>query len=238
MRTDTAVLKSLLRLQPPALERGHYSGPSMIKVLVIDDHAVVRAGIRHFFSDIADIEVSDEAASAAAAIMLLRQHRYDIALLDVSMPDRSGVEILQQIRRDWPDMPVLVLSMHPENRYAVQLLRHGARGYLQKESMPGELINAIRTVCRGKRYISESTAQLLAAELGTGEDRPAHAGLSDREREVFLELARGIPVGEIAHKLLLSVKTVSTYRTRVLEKMGMHNNADLTYYAIKNDLID
>ena len=210
----------------------------MIKVLVIDDHAVVRAGIRHFFSDISDIEVADEAASAAAAIMHLRQRRYDIALLDVSMPDRNGVDILQQIRREWPELPVLVLSMHPENRYAVQLLRHGARGYLQKESMPAELITAIRTVCRGKRFISESTAQLLASELDSGEDRPAHAGLSDREREVFLDLARGTPVGEIARKLMLSVKTVSTYRTRVLEKMAMNNNADLTYYAIKNNLID
>ena len=231
-------MASLQPSLPRALEQGVRIGTAMIKVLVIDDHAVVRAGIRHFFSDVADIEVADEAASAAEAIMHLRQRRYDIALLDVSMPDRNGVDILQQIRREWPELPVLVLSMHPENRYAVQLLRHGARGYLQKESMPAELITAIRTVCRGKRFISESTAQLLAAELDSGEDRPAHAGLSDREREVFLDLARGIPVGEIARKLTLSVKTVSTYRTRVLEKMAMHNNADLTYYAIKNNLID
>ncbi len=210
----------------------------MIKVLVVDDHAVVRAGIRQFFSEVADIEVTDEAASAAAAIAHLRQQRYDVALLDVSMPDRTGVDLLQQIRREWPDLPVLVLSMHPENRYAVQLLRHGARGYLQKESMPAELINAIRTVCKGKRFISDSTAQLLASELDSGADRPAHAGLSDREREIFLELARGVPVGEIAHKLLLSVKTVSTYRTRLLEKMALSCNADLTYYAIKNNLID
>ena len=139
------------------------TSPKVVRVLVIDDHSVVRAGIRHFFRDVADIEVAEEAATAAAAIMHLRQQRFDVALLDVSMPDGSGVEILQQIRREWPDLPVLVLSMHPEHRYASQLLRSGASGYLQKDSIPAELITAIRTVYRGKRYLSDTTAHLLAA---------------------------------------------------------------------------
>lgn len=210
----------------------------MIRVLVVDDHAVVRAGIRHFFGDVGDIEIAAEAENAAVAIMHIRNTEFDIVLLDISMPDKSGVDVLKQIKRDRPELPVLVLSMHPEVRYAVQLLRHGASGYLQKEAMPNELVNAIRTITKGHRYISPALAELLASELDHGDDRPLHETLSERERQVFMQLARGDGVGDIATTLCLSVKTVSTYRTRILQKMKMANNADLTYYAIKNDLID
>ena len=210
----------------------------MIQVLVVDDHAVVRAGLRHFFADIDDIEIADEADSAISAVQKVRAGTFDIVLLDISMPDKSGVDVLKQIKRDRPELPVLVLSMHPESRYAVQLLRHGAAGYLQKEAMPTELVSAIRTIRQGRRYISPALAELLAAELDRGDDRPLHECLSERERQVFLALARGEAVGAIAIALNLSVKTVSTYRSRVLDKMKVATNADLTYYAIKNDLID
>lgn len=210
----------------------------MIRVLVVDDHAVVRAGLRQFFADVDEIEIADEAASADAALRQVRNAEFDVVLLDISMPDKSGVDVLKQLRRERPALPVLILSMHPESRYAVQLLRHGASGYLQKETMPTELAEAIRTVHRGRRYISPALAELLAAELDRDTDRPLHEGLSAREREVFLALARGVPVSAIAANLHLSVKTVSTYRARVLEKMHVTSNADLTYYAIKNDLVD
>ncbi|MCP5145450.1 MAG: response regulator transcription factor [Gammaproteobacteria bacterium] len=210
----------------------------MIKVLVIDDHAVVRAGIKTFFDDSDDIEVADEAESAEAALKRLRGASFDVALLDISMPDKSGVELLKILKRDYPQLPVLILSMHPESRYAVQLLRYGASGYMQKEALPTELVGAVRMIHQGRRYISPTLAELLAAELNEQTDRPLHEALSGREREVFLELASGQAVNEIATKLSLSVKTVSTYRTRILEKMKASNNADLTYYAIKNGLID
>jgi len=210
----------------------------MIRILVVDDHAVVRAGVRHFLADEDGVTVSDEAATAETAMRLIRSAEFDLVLLDISMPDKSGVEILKSIKRERPDLPVLVLSMHPENRYAIQLLRFGASGYLQKEAMPTELINAIRIIHQGRRYISPDLAELLAMELDRDDNRALHEALSDRERQVFMTLARGQTVGEIATSLNLSVKTISTYRTRVLEKMKASSNADLTYYAIKNNLID
>ncbi len=209
----------------------------MIRLLVIDDHAVVRAGLRHFLADHDDIEI-DEADCASAAIVKIRNEEFDVVLLDISMPDKSGVDVLKQIKRDRPALPVLVLSMHPESRYAVQLLRHGASGYLQKEALPSELVSAIRIVRQGRRYISPTLAELLASELNRTDDRPLHDQLSERERQVFMSLAQGEAVGSIANALSLSVKTVSTYRTRVLEKMKATSNADLTYYAIKNGLVD
>ncbi|MGH8595670.1 MAG: response regulator [Gammaproteobacteria bacterium] len=210
----------------------------MIRLLVVDDHAVVRAGLRHFLSDHPDIEVTDEADSASAAISKIRMAEFDVVILDISMADKSGVDVLKQIKRDRPTLPVLVLSMHPESRYAVQLLRYGASGYLQKEAMPTELVSAIRLVRQGRRYISPALAELLASELNRTDDRPLHDHLSERERQVFMSLAKGEAVGNIAAALSLSVKTVSTYRTRVLEKMKATSNADLTYYAIKNGLVD
>jgi DNA-binding NarL/FixJ family response regulator len=213
-------------------------GSKLIRILVVDDHAVVRAGLRNFLSECPDMEIGGDAANAEDALRLVREQDWDVVLLDISLPDRNGVEVLKQIRLEKPDLPVLVLSMHAEGRYAVQLLRHGASGYLQKEAMAEELAGAIRSVALGRKYVSPAVAELLATEIdGVGEG-PLHSALSEREYEIFCRLAGGQGASSIANDLNLSVKTVSTYRTRILEKMKMASNADLTYYAIKNNLVD
>jgi two-component system, NarL family, invasion response regulator UvrY len=210
----------------------------LIKILVIDDHAVVRAGLRNFLADCRDMEIAGDAANAEDALRLVRDQDWQVVLLDISLPDKSGVDVLKQIKRAKPDLPVLVLSMHAESRYAVQLLRNGASGYMQKEAMAGDLVGAIRTVVLGRKYVSPAVAQLLATDIDAVSEGPLHGILSDREFEIFCRLARGQGATSIAGDLSLSVKTVSTYRTRILEKMKMASNADLTYYAIKNNLID
>lgn len=211
----------------------------MIKILVVDDHAVVRAGVQHFVADIPDMRIGGEAATAQEAIRLIRAQQWDIVLLDIAMPDKSGVEVLKQIKREKPDLPVLMLSMHPENRYAVQILRSGASGYVQKEALATELVNAIHTILRGHKYISPAVAELLTADPATADPhKPLHEMLSAREYQIFYKLGQGEGVTKIADELCLSVKTVSTYRSRVLEKMNMSNNADIIYYAIKQNLID
>jgi len=210
----------------------------MIRILVVDDHAVVRAGLRNFLADCPDMEIAGEAGNSEEALRLVRSQDWQVVLLDISLPDKSGVEVLKQIRREKADLPVLVLSMHAESRYAVQLLRNGASGYLQKEAMAEDLVGAIRTVVLGRKYVSPAVAQLLATEIDAVSDGPLHGTLSGREFEIFCRLARGQGATSIAGDLSLSVKTVSTYRTRILEKMKLANNADLTYYAIKNNLID
>lgn len=210
----------------------------MIRILVVDDHAVVRAGLRNFLAACPDMEIAGDATNAAQALRLVRDQEWQVVLLDISLPDKSGVDVLKQIKRAKPELPVLVLSMHAENRYAIQLLRNGASGYLQKEAMADDLVGAIRTVVQGRKYVSPAVAQLLANDIDTVGDGPLHGTLSEREFEIFCRLARGQGATSIAKDLSLSVKTVSTYRTRILEKMKMANNADLTYYAIKNNLID
>jgi two-component system invasion response regulator UvrY len=210
----------------------------MIRILIVDDHAVVRAGIRHFIDAVSTMEIAGEAATADAAMRLMRAQEFDVVLLDIAMPDKSGVEILAQIKRDKPGLPVLILSMHPENRYAVQLLRSGAAGYVQKEALATELIEAIQTVVLGRKYISPAVADLLTADMGKGVERPLHEALSAREFDVFIRLGNGQGITKIAEDVNLSVKTVSTYRNRVLEKMNMASNADIIYYAIKQNLID
>lgn len=214
------------------------AGSAMIRILVVDDHAVVRAGLRSFLADVPDMEISGDAANSDEALRLVRDQDWSVVLLDISLPDKSGMEVLSQIKREKPDLPVLVLSMHPETRYAVQLLRGGASGYLQKEAMAAELVSAIRTVVLGRKYVSAAVAQLLATDIDASNDGPLHGTLSEREFQVFCRLAQGQGATKIAQDLSLSVKTVSTYRTRVLEKMKMASNADLTYYAIKNNLVD
>lgn len=209
----------------------------MIRVAIVDDHAVVRAGLRQFFSDQVDFTVVAEAANGREALDIVRKGEVDVILLDISMPDQSGVDALAAIRARAPDLPVLILSGFPEAHYATTLLRQGASGYLNKDCDPEEIVRAIRTVHRGRKYITAGVAERLAEGLSGGGDKPAHEGLSERELQVFLRLARGESIGHLAESLSLSVKTVSTYRTRVMEKMGLQSNSDLTYYALKNGLI-
>ena len=209
----------------------------MIRVAIVDDHAIVRAGLRQFLAEQPDLQVSGEAANGREALELLRKGEVDVMLMDLSMPDHGGVDALQAIKARAPELPVLILSGFPEQHYATTLLRQGASGYLNKECDPQEIVKAIRTVARGRRYITPTVAELLADQLDGGGDKAPHELLSEREFQVFLRLAQGETVGHIAEALFLSVKTVSTYRTRVLEKLKLQSNSDLTYYALKNGLI-
>lgn len=209
----------------------------MTRILVADDHQIVRAGLKNLLSEYKEFTVAGEASSGADTIKMVRESEWDILLLDISMPDMNGVDTLKQIRRSKPDLPVLILSMHPEDQYAINLLRAGANGYVCKECAPEQLIGAIRTVVSGRRYVSPSLGDQLAGDLSGDTQKALHTELSEREFQVFCKLAGGQAVTEIANELFLSVKTVSTYRSRILEKMGMKTNANLTYYAIKQGLI-
>ena len=210
----------------------------MIRVGIVDDHAIVRSGLKQFFSEHVDLRVVGEAASGREAIDLVRTTEMDVLVLDLAMPGQSGIDALAMIRAKAPDVGILVLSGYPEEHYAVSLIRQGASGYLNKECDPADIVDGIRTVALGKRYITAPVAELLAQQLGRNDAGPVHEQLSDREFQVFLKLARGHTAGDIAEALSLSVKTVSTYRTRLMEKMGLKSNSDLTYYALKNKLID
>jgi two-component system invasion response regulator UvrY len=209
----------------------------MIRILVVDDHTVVREGIKQILAGQEDMFVEDEAESGQEALNKLTKKNYDLILLDISMPGRSGLEILEEIKLKQPKLPVLILSMHPEEQYAVRTLRAGAAGYLTKASAPQELISAIRKVARGGKYVTASLAEKLAFELDAGAEKPRHEKLSNREYQVMLMLASGQSVTEVAEELCLSAKTITTYRTRILEKMDMKKNAELTLYSIKNNLI-
>jgi len=210
----------------------------MIRIAIIDDHAIVRAGLRQFFSEQVDLKVVAEAASGREALGIVRQGEVDVIVMDLSMPDQSGVDALAAIKARAPDLPVLILSGFPEEHYATTLLRQGASGYLNKQCDPQEIVTAIRTLYRGRKYITATVAELLADGLGAGGvDKPVHEQLSEREFQVFLRLAKGETIGHMAVSMSLSVKTVSTYRTRVMEKMSLASNSDLTYYALKNGLI-
>jgi DNA-binding NarL/FixJ family response regulator len=209
----------------------------MIKVGIVDDHAIVRSGLRQFLGEHVDIKVTGEANNGREALELARTGEVDVLLMDISMPDHGGVDALQAIKARFPDLPVLILSGFPEAQYATTLLRYGASGYLNKECAPEDIVNAIRTVARGRRYISPAVAELLADNAAGDTERPPHELLSERELQVFLRLAQGETIGNMAEAMFLSVKTVSTYRTRVLEKLKLTSNSDLTYYALKNGLI-
>lgn len=208
----------------------------MIRIAIVDDHALVRAGLRQFFADQIDFSVVAEAANGREALDIVRKGEIDVMVLDISMPDQSGVDALIAIKARAPDLPVLILSGFPEAHYATTLLRQGASGYLNKDCDPEEIVTAIRTVCRGRKYITADIAERLADGLSGG-DKLAHELLSDRELQVFLRLAKGEAIGHMAVSMSLSVKTVSTYRTRVMEKMKLESNSDLTYYALKAGLI-
>ncbi len=210
----------------------------MIKILIADDHPVVRKGLKDIIEETPDMMVEDEASNGQETLEKVRKSDFDIVLLDISMPGRSGLEILKELKSEKPDLSVLILSIHPEEQYAVRVLKAGASGYLTKESAPDELIAAIRKASTGKKYISSSLAEKLALYLEIDAEKPLHETLSDREYEVMRMIASGKTITEIAEKLFLSVKTISTYRSRILEKMRMKSNAELTHYALKNRLVE
>lgn len=210
----------------------------MIRVLVADDHTIVREGLKQILSDTPDIEVADEAANAKEVITKVSDNEYDLVLLDISFPGRSGIDILKQLKCLKPKLPVLILSMYPEEQYAIRSLKAGASGYVTKESASDELIAAIRQVTKGKKYITTSLAERLVFELEKDYEDQPHEVLSDREYQVMCLIASGKTVKEIAEALSLSVKTISTHRSRILRKMAMHNNAQLTHYAIKLGLVE
>ena len=210
----------------------------MIKLLIADDHAIVREGLKQILADTSDISVAGEASSGQEAIKKVGVSDYDLILLDISLPGMSGLDVLKQIRLLKPSLPILILSMYPEEQYAIRSLRAGASGYLTKESATEELISAIRKVARGRKYITASLAEKIALDWEKDERRPLHEVLSDREYQVFCMIASGKTIKEISKLLSLSIKTVSTHRARILKKMDMKNSAQLTHYAIKHNLVD
>lgn len=209
----------------------------MKKILLVDDHSIVRQGLRNLIELESDLEVSAEASSGVEAIKLIRSQKFDVVVMDISMPDKNGVDTLHELKHVAPDLPVLILSGYAEEQYALNLIRSGCKGYLSKDAEGEEIITAIRAIASGKRYISSILAELMTNEITQPKDKMLHETLSEREFQVFFKLASGQTATEIAEELFISVKTVSTYRTRILEKMSLKNNADLTYYAIKNALI-
>jgi len=209
----------------------------MIKIGIVDDHAIVRSGLRDFFSQHVDLRVVGEASSGREAIDLVRSTEIDVLVMDLSMPGQSGIDAIAMVRAKAPDTGILILSGYPEEHYAMNLIRQGASGYLNKECDPAEIVEAIRTISLGRRYITPGVAELLARQLDRNNDVAPHEQLSEREFQVFLKLATGETAGSIAEHLSLSVKTVSTYRSRLMEKMNLSSNSDLTYYALKNQLI-
>lgn len=210
----------------------------MKRILLVDDHSIVRQGLKNLIELEDTLEVTGEAASGIEALKLVRNNQYDIVVLDISMPDKNGVDTLHDLKHIAPDLPVLILSGYAEEQYALNLMRSGCKGYLSKDTDSDEIIRAIKTIANGKRYISSQLADLMSNELSHPSDKLLHETLSDREFQVFFKLAGGLSPTEIAAELNISIKTVSTYRTRVLEKMSLKTNADLTYYAIKNSLVD
>ena len=214
------------------------SDKTSIRVFIADDHAIVREGLKQILAEQRDIVVAGEAETGLDAIKLFRKSRCNVLLLDISLPDRNGIEVLKQIKDEKQDLAVLMLSMHREDQYAIRALKAGASGYMTKQSAPKELVNAIRQVAGGQRYVSAQLAQVLAAQVGDGFDKPPHESLSDREYQTLTMIASGKTVGEIAKELSLSVKTVSEYRSRLLTKMKLKTSAELTHYAIRNQLID
>jgi two-component system, NarL family, invasion response regulator UvrY len=209
----------------------------MIRIGIADDHPIVREGLKQVIAKTSDLSVVMEASDGQEVLEKLRKTPVDLLLLDISMPVRNGMDILKQLRTKWPKLSILILSAHPESQYAMRVFRLGASGYLTKEGAPKELIGAIRTILSGKRYISDALAQHLAVNLDEATDRAPHEKLSDRELEVLCMIASGKPLTAIANNLFLSVKTVSTYRTRILEKLQLTTNADLIRYAIQKELI-
>lgn len=208
-----------------------------MRILIVDDHVIVRRGLKQILAETSDMQVVDEAGNGQEALNKISKNDYDMVLLDISMPGRCGMDLLKEIKSRKPRLSVLMLTMHPEEEYAVRALRAGASGYLTKESASEELISAIRIISRGGKHISISLAEKIACHLRADQDMPLHESLSDREYEVLCLIASGKPVKNISGMLSLSAKTISTYRTRILKKMNLKNNAEITHYAIKNQLV-
>ena len=209
-----------------------------IRVFIADDHAIVREGLKQILADTKDIIVAGEAENGHDAIQRFRASKCQVMLLDISLPDRSGIDVLKQIKKEKPELAVLMLSMHREDQYAIRSLKAGAAGYLTKQSAPRELVTAIRQVAEGLKYISAALAQELANTVGEDHETALHETLSDREYQTLVLIASGKTVGAIAEELKLSAKTVSEYRARLLLKMKLKNSAELTHYAIRNQLVE
>lgn len=209
----------------------------MIKVILCDDHAVVRRGVRDTLMEATDIKVIGEADGYASLRALIRQQRPDVLLLDVDLPGRSGLEILVSLQEDSPPIGTVMVSMYPEDQYALRCLKAGAMGYLNKGGDPADLLTAVRTVAQGRKFITPQIAELLANHLSAPEAAELHDSLSERELQTLRKIASGKKLSQIAEELMISPKTVSVYRARVLEKLGLSNNAELTVYAIRNQLV-
>lgn len=205
----------------------------MIRILLADDHAIVRQGLKQILEEHGKMKVVAEFSSGADALHWVYRNDCDVVLLDISMPGKSGIDVLKQLHAERPKLPILILSIYPEDQYAVRLIKAGAAGYLTKETAPETVVNAVRRVANGKKYISQTVAEMLANEIGMPDGKLSHETLSDREYQIFMMIASAKTVSEIADILALSVKTVSTYRSRILEKMNMRNNAELMHYAIE-----
>lgn len=210
----------------------------MIMIGIVDDHAVVRAGLRDFFSTEVDFRIAGEASTGREAMDLVRTSEVDVLVMDLSMPGQSGMDVLASIRSRAPNVGILILTGHSEEQYAINLLRQGASGFLNKECEPQEINKAIRLIALGRRYITPSVAELLSKTLDAKKALSPHQQLSEREFQVFLKLSKGLTVNQIGLQLNLSIKTISTYRARVMGKMNLSTNSDLTYYALTNKLID
>ncbi len=210
----------------------------MIRILIVDDHAIVRAGLKQILADISDIEVSAEAASGDEAVLKLKMANWDMMLLDIAMPGRNVLEIIKLAKQHYPNKPILILSMYPEDQYAVRMLRSGADGYLTKASAPEQLVDAIFKLMQGEKYISSTLAVQLLTSLNVEQKNCQHQILSDREFQVFLGIAKGLRLSEIALNMALSIKTVSTFRTRIMKKMRMASNSEIISYAIAHNLLN
>jgi DNA-binding NarL/FixJ family response regulator len=216
----------------------HKRSGEPIRVLIADDHAILRRGLRDIIEETEDIRVVAEAESSAETLKNVRAQRFDVVLLDISMPDRNGIDTLGIIKKEHPGVAVLMLSTYPENQYAIRALRAGASGYLTKQSARAQLVSAIRQVALGKKYVTPAVAEELARHLGQDTDRPPHELLSNREYQTMRLIAAGRTVSEIAQQLSLSVKTVSVYRARILQKLGVSSTAAIAHYAITNKLVE